>query len=92
MRYAQLVMGPAGCGKSTYCPRVVQHSVDNKMTVEVMNLDPVAEYFDYQPLVDIGKGGGGGLHAVAQLVQALRYKCKGHGFDSRWCHWNFSLT
>ena len=58
MRYAQLVMGPAGCGKSTYCPRVVQHSVDNKMTVEVMNLDPVAEYFDYQPLVDIGKRGG----------------------------------
>jgi len=31
-------------------------------------------------------------HAVAQLVEALRYKWEGHGFDSRWCHWNFSLT
>ena len=31
-------------------------------------------------------------HAVAQLVEALRYKSEGHGFDSRWCHWNFSLT
>ena len=31
-------------------------------------------------------------HAVAHLVEALRYKLKGHGFDSRWCHWNFSLT
>jgi hypothetical protein len=31
-------------------------------------------------------------HAVAQLVEALRYKPKGRGFDSRWCHWNFSLT
>jgi hypothetical protein len=31
-------------------------------------------------------------HAVAQLVEALRYKSKGRGFDSRWCHWNFSLT
>jgi len=31
-------------------------------------------------------------HAVAQLVEALRYKSEGRGFDSRWCHCNFSLT
>jgi hypothetical protein len=31
-------------------------------------------------------------HAVAQLVQALRYKPEGRGFDSRWCKWNLSLT
>ena len=31
-------------------------------------------------------------HAVAQLVEAMRYKPEGRGFDSRWCHWNFSLT
>ena len=31
-------------------------------------------------------------YAVAQLVEALRYKSEGRGFDSRWCHWNFSLT
>jgi hypothetical protein len=30
-------------------------------------------------------------YAVAQLVEALRYKPEGRGFDSR-CHWNFSLT
>jgi len=24
--------------------------------------------------------------------KALRYKPEGHGFDSRWCQWNFSLT
>jgi len=24
--------------------------------------------------------------AVAQLVEALRYKAEGRGFDSRWCH------
>ena len=29
---------------------------------------------------------------MAQLVEALRYKPEGRGFDSRWCHWNFSLT
>ena len=31
-------------------------------------------------------------HAVAQLVEALRYNPEGRGFDSRCCHWNFSLT
>jgi hypothetical protein len=25
------------------------------------------------------------------LVEALCYKPEGRGFDSRWCHWNFSL-
>jgi hypothetical protein len=32
------------------------------------------------------------FNAVAKLVEALRYKPEGRGFDSRWCHWNFSLT
>ena len=31
-------------------------------------------------------------HAVAQLVEAQRYNSEGRGFDSRWLHWNFSLT
>ena len=29
---------------------------------------------------------------MAQLVEAQRYKPQGRGFDSRWYHWNFSLT
>jgi len=31
-------------------------------------------------------------HAVAHLVEELPYNSEGRGFDSRWCHWNFSLT
>ena len=31
-------------------------------------------------------------HAVVQLVEALPYKPEGHGFNSRLCHLNFSLT
>jgi hypothetical protein len=31
-------------------------------------------------------------HAAAQLVEALHNKLEGRWFDSRWCHWNFSLT
>jgi hypothetical protein len=30
---------------------------------------------------------GGGV-----AVKALRYKPAGRGFDSRWYHWNFSVT
>jgi hypothetical protein len=26
------------------------------------------------------------------VAQWLRYKSEGRWFDSRWCHWNFSLT
>jgi hypothetical protein len=33
-----------------------------------------------------------GTLLVAQMVEALRYKPEGRGFDSRWRHWNFSLT
>jgi len=33
-----------------------------------------------------------GGYAVTQFVEALRYKPEDHVFDSRRCHWNFSLT
>jgi len=33
-----------------------------------------------------------GGDTVTQLGEALRCKPEGHGFDSRCCHWNFSLT
>ena len=28
----------------------------------------------------------------SRVVKVLRYKSEGRWFDSRWCHWNFSLT
>ena len=31
-------------------------------------------------------------HRVVQLVEALRYNPKGHGFNFQWCHWKFLLT
>ncbi|KAK7792752.1 hypothetical protein R5R35_007070 [Gryllus longicercus] len=53
MRYGQLVIGPAGSGKSTYCSMLSKHGADMRRTIEVVNLDPAAEYFDYEPLADI---------------------------------------
>jgi hypothetical protein len=35
------------------------------------------------------------LHMGARggvVVKALRYTLEGRGFDSRWCHWIFSVT
>ena len=31
------------------------------------------------------------LHAVVQLVEALRYETEGRGFDSGLCHWKFFI-
>ncbi|KAM6423427.1 GPN-loop GTPase 3 [Liasis olivaceus] len=52
-RYAQLVMGPAGSGKSTYCSILAQHCEALNRSVQVVNLDPAAEHFDYDVMADI---------------------------------------
>ncbi|XP_007441837.1 GPN-loop GTPase 3 [Python bivittatus] len=52
-RYAQLVMGPAGSGKSTYCSILAQHCEALNRSVQVVNLDPAAEHFDYNVMADI---------------------------------------
>lgn len=53
MRYAQLVMGPAGSGKSTYCNTIAKHCEVIGRTAHVVNLDPAAEYFSYDVTFDI---------------------------------------
>lgn len=53
MRYAQLVMGPAGSGKSTYCSTISKHCETIGRVVQVVNLDPAAEHFDYPVSVDV---------------------------------------
>jgi len=49
----QLVMGPAGSGKSTYCKTIQEHCENIKRTVHVVNLDPAAENFGYRVAFDI---------------------------------------
>ncbi|XP_065874604.1 uncharacterized protein [Euphorbia lathyris] len=53
MGYAQLVIGPAGSGKSTYCSSLYQHCETTRRTVHIVNLDPAAECFDYPVAMDI---------------------------------------
>jgi len=38
----------------------------------------------------IGVVGGGDRGGT--VVKMLCYKSEGRWYDSRWCHWNFSLT
>ncbi|ESN95348.1 hypothetical protein HELRODRAFT_179416 [Helobdella robusta] len=52
-RYCQLVIGPAGSGKSTYCDAIQKYGQAVGRTIDVVNLDPAAEYFSYDALADI---------------------------------------
>lgn len=49
----QLVIGPAGSGKSTYCNLMRTHCETLHRRVHVVNLDPAAEHFTYPVAADI---------------------------------------
>eukprot|EP00386_Alphamonas_edax_P002046 GDKI01006144.1.p1 GENE.GDKI01006144.1~~GDKI01006144.1.p1 ORF type:complete len:273 (-),score=65.40 GDKI01006144.1:18-836(-) len=53
MRFGQVVVGPAGCGKSTFCALLQQHCEASKRNVRCVNLDPAAEHFSYPCDIDI---------------------------------------
>ena len=52
-KHAQLVIGPAGSGKSTYSMAIYEHCCAERRTVHVINLDPAAEHFKYPVSIDI---------------------------------------
>lgn len=52
-KYAQLVIGPAGSGKSSFCTAIYEHCVAERRTVHCVNLDPAAESFAYPVSIDI---------------------------------------
>ena len=52
-RYAQLVLGPAGSGKSTYCAQLAEHCEAVRRRVHFVNLDPAAERFAYGVSLDV---------------------------------------
>jgi GPN-loop GTPase len=55
MRYAVLVTGPAGAGKSTFSNAFMTHLRNSKRTAHLVNLDPAAspESFEFKPVIDI---------------------------------------
>lgn len=50
MKFAQLVIGPAGCGKSTYCNTIQQHCHACGRSVHVFNLGAALQLSEFQRL------------------------------------------
>jgi hypothetical protein len=53
MPFAQLVIGPPGSGKSTYCDGMQQFMDAIERKCSVVNLDPANDHTSYQPAVDV---------------------------------------
>ena len=51
--HVQLVMGPAGAGKSTYCHAIHDHAAITKRKIVVANLDPATDTISYRVAFDI---------------------------------------
>jgi GTPase SAR1 family protein len=68
MRYAVLVTGPAGAGKSTFSRSIIAHLQDSKRRVHLVNLDPAAEPFEYEPAIDIKN-----LISLPDVMEELGY-------------------
>jgi GTPase SAR1 family protein len=52
-RFAQILAGPAGSGKSTYIKTASDYYAALPRTVHCVNLDPAVAYIPYEPHVDI---------------------------------------
>ncbi|KAF2645673.1 hypothetical protein P280DRAFT_442417 [Massarina eburnea CBS 473.64] len=53
MPFAQLVIGPPGSGKSTYCDGMQQFMAAIERKCAVVNLDPANDHTSYVPAVDV---------------------------------------
>lgn len=51
--YGQLVIGPPGSGKTTYCHRICEFYKELERKVTVVNLDPANEQMNYNAEIDI---------------------------------------
>lgn len=65
-RFAQVIMGPAGSGKSTYCSELQRYASDSRRTIHIINLDPAAESFSYPVAADIRE-----LIGVSEVAEEL---------------------
>jgi GTPase SAR1 family protein len=54
--FGQVIIGPPGSGKTTYCGKVCDFYKDKlNRKVEVVNLDPANENMNYKPAIDVMK-------------------------------------
>lgn len=67
-KHAQIVIGPAGSGKSTYCKAIQHYCNTVRRSVHVVNLDPAAEAFDYDVAINVQD-----LISVTDVMEELDY-------------------
>lgn len=53
MPFGQVVVGPPGSGKTTYCHGMQQFMQAAGRKVAIVNLDPANDMLPYQPAVDV---------------------------------------
>lgn len=51
--YGQLVIGPPGSGKTTYCHKITEFYKHLNRKVSIINLDPANENMEYTPEIDV---------------------------------------
>jgi hypothetical protein len=74
----------ASCALQSYCS--FMYSSDLVLTVTLFSIVLNLLLMQTQNINKLGTADGG------TVVKVLRYKSGGRQSDSRWCHWNFSLT
>jgi hypothetical protein len=53
MPFGQVVIGPPGAGKTTYCAGAAQFLTAARRRVALVNLDPANDVLPYEPDVDV---------------------------------------
>ncbi|RMZ57616.1 hypothetical protein APUTEX25_001816 [Auxenochlorella protothecoides] len=80
MPFGQVVVGPPGSGKSTYCAALARHLASSGRSVAVVNLDPANDALVYEAALDVSELVG--LEAVQEetglgpnggLIWAMEY-------------------
>eukprot|EP00798_Chlamydomonas_sp_ICE-L_P015014 gene15014-21083_t len=67
MPFGQVVMGPPGCGKTTYCHGMELYMLGTGRQVAVVNLDPANDSLPYTPAIDIND-----LVCLEQVMEELK--------------------
>ena len=66
--YGQLVIGPAGSGKTTYCRIMQEAGFSLQRQIRIINLDPAAEELNYSCDIDIRE-----LISVENVMEEMDY-------------------
>jgi GTPase SAR1 family protein len=70
MRYAVLIAGPAGSGKTTFSKSFITHLAASRRSAHLVNLDPANASFDSDilPVIDIRD-----LISLGDVMSELQY-------------------